>query len=98
MSSADFTIRISMISALEGFLRIENLSDKFHSEVINLLITTASDKVPNIRIRAAQGINIALSLSYIGRTYGDTLQYARNDLLKDKDKDVKYFAAKGVHE
>jgi serine/threonine-protein phosphatase 2A regulatory subunit A len=98
MSSADFTIRISMISALEGFLRIENLSDKFHSEVINLLISTASDKVPNIRIRAAQGINIALSLSYIGRTYGDTLQYARNDLLKDKDKDVKYFAAKGVHE
>lgn len=98
MSSADFTIRISMISALEGFLRIENLSDKFHSEVINLLISTASDKVPNIRIRAAQGINIALSLSYIGRTYGDTLQYARNDLLKDKDRDVKYFAAKGVHE
>jgi len=98
MSSSDFTIRISMVSALEGFLRIENLSDKFHSEVVNLLIGTASDKVPNIRIRAAQGINIALSLSYIDRTYGDSLQYARNDLLKDKDKDVKYFAAKGVHE
>ena len=99
MSTGDFTIRTSMISALEGFLRIEKLSDKFHLEVINLLVTTSTDKVPNIRIRAAQGLNVAISISYIEKTYGD--QYIRpalNNLLKDKDKDVKYFASKNVHE
>jgi serine/threonine-protein phosphatase 2A regulatory subunit A len=97
MASGEYLVRLSMISALEGFLRLDTLSEKFHSEVLVMLIATASDKVPNIRIRAAQAMNAALVAPH-AEPFKDKLQGALNELLKDKDRDVKYFAAKAVHE
>jgi serine/threonine-protein phosphatase 2A regulatory subunit A len=97
MASGEYLVRLSMISALEGFLRLDTLSEKFHGEVLTMLVATAADKVPNIRIRAAQAMNAALVAPH-AEPFKDKLQAALNELLKDKDKDVKYFAGKAVHE
>jgi serine/threonine-protein phosphatase 2A regulatory subunit A len=97
MGTGSFSVRLSMISALEGLLKLDSLSDKFHAEVLTLMLTTATDKVPNIRIRAAQGMNRALTAPHAD-AFKDKLQGALNELMKDKDKDVKYFASKAAHE
>lgn len=97
MATGEYLVRLSMIYALEGFLRLDSLSDKFHAEVLVLLMATAVDKVPNIRIRSAQAMNAALVEPHAG-PFKDKLQNALYDLMKDKDKDVKYFAGKAAHE
>jgi hypothetical protein len=97
MATGEYLVRLSMISALEGFLRLDTLSERFHSEVLTMLIATGTDKVPNIRVRAAQAMNAALVAPH-AEPFKDKLQGALNELLRDKDKDVKYFAGKAVHE
>lgn len=97
MAAGEYLVRLSMIAALEGFLRLDTLSEKFHGEVLTLLVATGTDKVPNIRIRAAQAMNAALTAPH-AEPFKDKLQVALNELLKDKDRDVKYFASKAVHE
>ena len=97
MASGEYLVRLSMISALEGFLRLDTLSNNFHTEVLVLLINTATDKVPNIRIRAAQAMNAALTAPH-AEPFKDKLQTCLSELMKDKDRDVKYFAGKSMNE
>lgn len=100
MSSTDYLGRLSMISALEGLMKIESLSDKYHGEILSLLLHTAVDRVPNIRIRAAQALNSIMLVSHVNSnaTYRSQVMNVLADLQKDKDKDVKYFASKSAHE
>jgi len=97
MSTGEYLVRLSMITALEGFLKVESLSDQFHSEVTALLLATAVDKVPNIRIRAAQAMNVAVVQPH-SSSFKEKIQSSLHDLVKDKDRDVKYFAQKAAHE
>lgn len=99
----EYLIRSNMVSALHGFLLLENISyhPKFQSEIINLFIGLTSDKVPNVRLKAAQIIyhillsynnsnNVQLSLN---STMKDQLETALKELQNDKDKDVRHFAS-----
>jgi len=97
MANGEYLVRLSFISALEGFLRLDTLSEKFHSEVLSLLITCAGDKVPNIRIRVAQAMNAAMVEPH-AEPFKDKLQGSLNELMKDTDRDVKYFAGKAAKE
>uniref|UniRef100_A0A7S3LZ76 Uncharacterized protein n=1 Tax=Spumella elongata TaxID=89044 RepID=A0A7S3LZ76_9STRA len=97
MSTGEYLVRLSMITALEGFLKLDSLSDKFYADVTALLLGSAADKVPNIRIRAAQAINVAIAVSH-SAAFKDKLQTALHELVKDKDRDVRYFAQKAAHE
>jgi serine/threonine-protein phosphatase 2A regulatory subunit A len=104
VASEDYLIRLNMITALHGFLMLENISyhPKFQSETISLIVTLTSDKVPNVRLRAAQIIfNILVTLSsssnhaYLTLSSGlkDQMETAIKELQNDKDKDVRHFAS-----
>lgn len=100
----EYLVRVNMVTALHGFLLLENISyhPKFQSEVISLFIGLTNDKVPNVRLRAAQIIySILLSLSNgsnqaylsLNSTLKDQMETALKELQNDKDKDVRHFAS-----
>ena len=67
------------------------LSDKFQSEVLALVIGTSHDKVAKIRLTAAQVLGV------ICKTINPdssrlNIRPVLSDLVNDKDKDVQYFA------
>jgi serine/threonine-protein phosphatase 2A regulatory subunit A len=103
-ASEDYLIRSNMITALHGFLLLENISyhPKFQTEIINIFIALTSDKVPNVRLKAAQIIfNILLTLSNnpnnvhlsLNSTLKDQIESALKELQNDKDKDVRHYAS-----
>jgi serine/threonine-protein phosphatase 2A regulatory subunit A len=94
MATDEFLIRLSMLSALQGLLMLE-IPERFQTETLALLINATNDKVPNIRLRAAQVLGVACS--YIGPENSRTrIRPVLAELLNDKDRDVKYFAAQSM--
>ncbi len=91
MSTDDYLVRLTMLTALQGLMKIENLNDKFHSEVVSLAILATTDKVANIRIRAAQVLQVASTIPHLDGNKNQILPVLL-DLQGDKDRDVKYFA------
>lgn len=102
----EYLVRCNMVTALHGFLLLENISyhPKFQSEVINLFIGLSNDKVPNVRLKAAQiiyhillaqanpSLNSQVHLSLTATTK-DQLETALKEMQNDKDKDVRHFAS-----
>jgi serine/threonine-protein phosphatase 2A regulatory subunit A len=91
MGTDDYLVRLTMLTALHGFLKLEQLNDKFQSEVVALAITATTDKVPNIRLRAAQVLTFASTLPHLDGCKNQILPVLL-ELQGDKDRDVKYFA------
>lgn len=97
LSSEDYLTRLTMINAIAGFLRLEEVVDKFQSDCVAQLMSMTTDKVPNVRLRAAQALQSLLSpttnanIQHLG-LHREQLQGALTDLQGDKDKDVRYFA------
>lgn len=94
----DYLTRLTMVTALQGFLASENihLHHKFQGDVINQLLTATNDKVPNVRLKAAQAIHSVLTSSASGnfnQNVKDQMESALRELQNDKDKDVRYFAS-----
>ena len=96
MSTDDYLVRLTMLTALQGLLRNE-LNDKFQSEVLSLIINATTDKVPNIRLRAAQVLHSLQSLPHL-ENCKNQMMTALAELSNDKDKDVKYFATNARYE
>lgn len=92
MAASEYLVRLSMVTALKGFLTVENLSEKYIAEVVALIASTTKDKVPNIRMRAAQALSLVHTLPHLECSKTAILN-ALADLQNDKDKDVKYFAS-----
>jgi serine/threonine-protein phosphatase 2A regulatory subunit A len=94
MATDEFLIRLSMLTALQGLLMLD-IPERFQTETLALLINATNDKVPNIRLRAAQVLGVACA--YIGPENSRTrIRPVLAELLNDKDKDVKYFAAQSM--
>lgn len=95
LANEDYLTRLNMMTALERFLALENVQDRFQSECVAQIIAMSTDKVPNVRLRAAQALNYSLNSAAISNHLGvlkDQMLSALNDLQNDKDKDVRYFA------
>eukprot|EP01031_Cornospumella_fuschlensis_P025713 gene25713-31052_t len=90
-ASEEYLIRVTMLSAFQNFLKIENLPERFRADAMAQLIQGTQDKVPNIRVRAAQIVQVLLNLPHLGDVR-DQLQDSLTGLSTDKDKDVRYFA------
>jgi hypothetical protein len=90
-ASEEYLIRLTMLTAYHGFLKLDSVSDRFRAESIAQLIQGTVDKVPNIRLRAAQIFHNLQSYSHLGEIK-DQIQDGINTLQGDKDKDVRYFA------
>jgi serine/threonine-protein phosphatase 2A regulatory subunit A len=91
----EYLVRLSMLSALEGLLKIGTLPESFQSDLLGLLVSAANDKVPNVRVRAAQVMgSVAPFIGAENTRY--QLKPILTDLLTDKDKDVQYFASLSI--
>lgn len=94
MASNEFLVRLSMLSALEGLVSLD-IPEKFQTEILALIIGATNDKVPNIRVRAAQVLGPACKA--IGPENSRmAIRPVLAELLNDKDRDVKYFAAQSL--
>jgi len=94
LSSEDYFHRVTMILALKHLLD-GNASERFQNEIYALVITTAADSVPNVRIATAVLIQAICQKSRAAPIIGE-LRPVLKELKDDKDKDVRYFAAEAL--
>ena len=89
-TEGDFIHRISFLNSLRALMEIE-LPESFQTEVISLMMSSANDGVPNVRLRAAQVLGF--TASKLGEEGSRTqIRPVLNELAQDKDRDVQYFA------
>ena len=96
MSNADFLLRLSMLSALQGLLRSDlPPGESFQSECLALVVAATNDRVPNVRMKAAQVLSDACNIvgPDISRNH---IRPVLNDLQGDADRDVAFFATEGM--
>ncbi len=60
-----------------------------------MIITTANDTVPNVRVRTAQVLGFVSSKLDVDQNRMQ-IRPILNELASDKDKDVKYFATESL--
>ena len=90
MATSEFLVRLSMLTALQGLIE-SDLQGTFQSEALALLVATTNDKVPNIRLRAAQVLGkVCAALG--PETSRVSIRPVLAALQGDKDRDVVYFA------
>jgi serine/threonine-protein phosphatase 2A regulatory subunit A len=93
MATDEYLIRLTMLTALEGLLSME-LPDKFYSEALALALAATRDRVPNVRLRAAQILGV---VAIANENCRGSIRPALSDLQShDKDKDVKFFASESL--
>jgi len=90
-ASEEYLVRLTMLTAYQGFLKLPAVVDRFRSDCMAQLLLGTTDKVPNIRLRAAQILHSISGLSHL-TDVKDQIQQGINTLQTDKDKDVRYFA------
>jgi hypothetical protein len=91
MSEEDFLVRLCLLTTLQGLLLLNDLTDNHQTEVLDLLVHSSKDKVPNIRLRAAQVMGYVASNKKSDAVLAK-FKSVLGELSQDKDKDVKYFA------
>ena len=94
MANADYLMRLSMLSSLQGLLNNE-LPDAFQLECIALVVAATNDKVPNVRIKACKVLTNVVTIVDADITR-DHIKPVLSDLLGDKDRDVAHFADVGM--
>jgi serine/threonine-protein phosphatase 2A regulatory subunit A len=96
LAQEDYLTRLTMVTALQGFFLLDNIDvhERFQVEAFTQLMTATKDKVPNVRLRAAQALHAILSKSgnKLQPQHKDQILGALSDLQSDKDRDVVYFA------
>lgn len=90
-ASEEYLVRLTMLTAFQGFLKFDAVADRFRADCMAQLLQGTTDKVPNIRLRAAQVLHTIQGLSHLNDVK-DQIQEGINTLQGDKDKDVRYFA------
>lgn len=96
MCKADFLLRLSMLAALEGLIKADWMCpENFQSECLALVVAATNDRVPNVRLKAAQVLSSACAI--VGPDISrDHIRPVLNDLQGDADRDVAYFATEGM--
>jgi len=96
MCKADFLLRLSMLASLEGIIKADWLCpENFQSECLALVVAATNDRVPNVRLKAAQVLSSACVI--VGPDISrDHIRPVLNDLQGDADRDVAYFATEGM--
>lgn len=96
LSTEDYLTRLTMITALQGFFLLDSIDshERLQSEALTQLFSVTKDKVPNVRLRAAQALHAILSKgsNKINSSHKDQILSTLHELQSDKDKDVRYFA------
>lgn len=94
MASEEYFSRITMISALKHLLD-GNVSERFMNEIYSLVISAASDTVPNVRMATANVIAEICRKDSSASIIGE-MRPLLKELKDDKDKDVRHFASEAL--
>lgn len=94
MANSEFLVRLSMLTALQGLIE-SNLAGSFQSEALALLVATTNDKVPNVRLRAAQVLGAAC-VAVGPENARAQIRPVLSALQTDKDRDVVFFATESM--
>ena len=94
MQNSVFSVRLSMLTALQGLIEAD-LPGSFQTEALALLVATTNDKVPNVRLRAAQVLG-AVCLAIGPEAARMSIRPVLATLQLDKDRDVQFFATEGL--
>lgn len=94
MSSEDYFSRITMVSALK-YLLDGGVSERFLNEIYALVMTTASDTVPNVRLATSWVLSDICRRDSTSAIIGE-LRPLLKELKDDKDKDVRYTATEAL--
>lgn len=94
MTADEYFSRITMVSALKHLLD-GGVSERFINEIYALVITSASDTVPNVRLATAHVLTDICRRDSAAPIIGD-LRPVLKELKEDKDKDVRYMAIEAL--
>lgn len=94
MANSEFLVRLSMLTALQGLIE-SNLAGSFQSEALALLVAATNDKVPNVRLRAAQVLGAAC-VAVGPENARAQIRPVLSALQADKDRDVAFFATQSL--
>lgn len=94
MANSEFLVRLSMLTALQGLIE-SNLAGTFQSEALALLVAATNDKVPNVRLRAAQVLGAAC-IAVGPENARAQIRPVLCALQADKDRDVVFFATESL--
>lgn len=94
MTAEEYFSRITMVSAMKHLLD-GGVSERFVNEIYALLISTASDTVPNVRLAAA-GVIADICRRDSGASIIGELRPVLKELKDDKDKEVRYTATEAL--
>ena len=95
MSSCGHMIRISMLTALQGVVVETDVQGAFQGEALALLVAASNDKVPNVRLRAAQVLG-AVCTAIGPEASRLNIRPVLQELQQDKDRDVVFFATEAL--
>lgn len=101
MSAETSLLRVSQVLNVEGVLKnlpvdvvVGEAADRLRNDLVNLIASAAGHRVPNVRMTVAQSIGRLLTAGVLSsEAVKGTLIPVLNELIGDKDSDVKYFAA-----
>jgi serine/threonine-protein phosphatase 2A regulatory subunit A len=96
LNQKEFLLRLAFLNSLDGVVTCLDLPEDIYNEALDLTVTCAKDKVPNIRIRASQVLGNVVHQSNISETIKLKIRPILTELSQEKDKDVKYFATESL--
>jgi len=94
MAAEEYFSRITMVSALKHLLD-GGVSERFVNEIYALVIASASDTVPNVRLATAGVLHDICRRDTAAPIIGE-LRPVLKELKDDKDKDVRYTALEAL--
>jgi HEAT repeat protein len=94
MTADEYFSRITMVSALKHLLD-GGVSERFINDIYALVITSASDAVPNVRLATANVLADICRRDSAAPIIGE-LRPVLKEMKDDKDKDVRYMAAEAL--
>lgn len=112
MASDEYMFRITMLISLKYLINGQStststtttieLSERFYGEIINILLNSSSDVVPNVRLATSiilgetyKRFDIPAATSAASVILSQ-IKPVLQELSNDKDKDVKYFATESL--
>lgn len=94
MAAEEYFSRITMVSALKHLLD-GGVSERFVNEIYALVISSASDTVPNVRLAATGVLHDICRRDSSASIIGE-LRPVLKELKDDKDKEVRYAATEAL--
>lgn len=96
MALEEYMLRLSALLVLQGLLTLSDITESFRTEIVQIIVNAANDKVANIRLRATQVLGSLGKNSSVPDNVKSYAKLVLTNLQSDKDKDVQQFAVVAI--